>query len=246
MANHIQLPNELFEALTTYRIPPRELRIVGLIIRLSSGCQKEFAVVHPMIRFEAAGLHQPDIRPALEKLVERNVIYADFTVGAYAINPDVDLWVYERTKFDPVKYAKLIGFNLAKYSETLYKYSETLYRSIVKHYTDVEQNTISEYSKTLYTSGDEHNNDAALSLSKDNKERQLLNTTTKGVVSQQGGNGKSQSFLNFARYEMNGGRGTAIRLQMKHGLPPDDDLLTYWQENGYKELLDFYNGNTAG
>jgi len=172
MANHIQLDNDVFEALTTYSIPRKELRTIGLLLRLSAGCQKEYAIVKPMRRFEVAGIYQPDIKDTLDKLESKNVIFADFDSGIYMLNYDVADWDYKRPKFDKAKYMKLVGFNLQKYSKTLYLYSKILYEKIVSYYTQKEQDTISEYSKLLYEAAYEASMQAASQPPQDNKERQ--------------------------------------------------------------------------
>lgn len=186
----VQLPNSLFEAFTTYRLSSREIRILGLIIRLSLGCRKSYAVVKPMNKFELAGVYTADIRSTLERLHQKKVIFADYETGIYQVNPKVDEWQVPRTKYDNKAYKKLIGYNLILVSKPLNNISEPL-NNISNPLSDISNsltselpnnvsdslslelvNHLSEVSETLISSKDNPNADKGLQASKYNKEIQ--------------------------------------------------------------------------
>jgi len=84
-----RLANQLLEAIILTNFTKRQLNIILLVIRLSYGCGRSYAVLR-QADFKAIGLDKSDINKELQLLVQRGVL--TITGERVAINKDYDGW----------------------------------------------------------------------------------------------------------------------------------------------------------
>lgn len=140
-----KLSNELYEAIMTSDFSKRQRKVLDLIIRMSYGCQKKYALIRP-IDFELVGVWKVDIQKELRYLEKAKVIFRDGE--RIELNKNYDQWRISIVKsFDEERMKALIKRNLEqkKVSETLTEHTDAL----VKHLPTGKQNTNYEVSKIL-------------------------------------------------------------------------------------------------
>lgn len=193
---HIRISNDLYEALSTYLFTAKERRVIDLIIRLSLGCQRDIAIIHPMNRFVAASVSESDVRGILEGLVIKRVVFANMRKGHYMLNQSHVEWLMNAPSLE--KYGKLIGRNLnedepdkqwlLKVSKALIhcliklpsssspKVSKTRKANLVKHYEGTKRITKPLLSESLSSTppkpADSAKPQPPKNNPKDNKEKQ--------------------------------------------------------------------------
>jgi hypothetical protein len=84
-----RISNELFEAIILSSFKKRQLNIILLIIRLSYGCGRKYAVLR-QADFKTIGIDKNDIKKELLQLVESGVLAIDGE--RIALNKDYDRW----------------------------------------------------------------------------------------------------------------------------------------------------------
>src|SRR5690554_3134920 len=98
----------------------RQRKILDLIIRMSYGCQKKYALLRPT-DFELVGVLRTHIKQELQKLVAANVLIIDGE--KIRINNDPDQWLINKAKrFSQDKYTKVLRRNL-EVTKTVTEYS---------------------------------------------------------------------------------------------------------------------------
>ncbi|MBH8587111.1 replication protein [Thermoactinomyces sp. CICC 10520] len=159
----IKLSNELYEAIMTADFSKRQRKVLDLIIRMSYGCQKKYALLRP-IDFELVGIWKVDIQKELKHLEKSKVIFRDG--DRIELNKNYDQWRIGIVKsFDEDKMKALIKRNLEQreVSKTLTEHEDGL----VKHLPPSKQNTNQEVSKILTDMPPNSSNDKGFERPKD-------------------------------------------------------------------------------
>lgn len=84
-----RISNELLEAILLSNYTKRQLNIILLVIRLSYGCGKKYALLRKS-DFEIAGIDKSDIKRELDLLVQSGVLIIE--EGRISLNKDYDRW----------------------------------------------------------------------------------------------------------------------------------------------------------
>ncbi|WP_304543852.1 replication protein [Desulforamulus aquiferis] len=84
-----RLSNELYTAIMQANFSKRQRKILDLVIRMSYGCGKKFALLRPM-NFELVGIHKTDIGQELEHLSRAGVLFIDDE--RITLNKDYEQW----------------------------------------------------------------------------------------------------------------------------------------------------------
>jgi len=84
-----RLANQLLEAIILANFTKRQLNIILLVIRLSYGCGRSYAVLR-QADCKVIGIDKSDINKELQQLVQRGVL--TITGERVAINKDYDGW----------------------------------------------------------------------------------------------------------------------------------------------------------
>jgi hypothetical protein len=107
-----RISNELFEAIILAGFKKRQLNIILLVIRLSYGCGRKYAVLR-QADFQVIGIDKSDIKKELLLLVECGVL----TVNGerVALNKDYDRWRIPRARpAGPERFKQILKRNLAE------------------------------------------------------------------------------------------------------------------------------------
>lgn len=107
-----RISNELFEAIILAGFKKRQLNIILLVIRLSYGCGRKYAVLR-QADFQVIGIDKSDIKKELMLLVESGVL----TINGerIALNKDYDLWRIPRARpGGPERFKQILKRNLAE------------------------------------------------------------------------------------------------------------------------------------
>jgi len=114
---HLRVAHSITEQLMIRQFTSRQRRILDLILRLSWGCNKEYAIIPHLADFQIIGLDKSDIAPELQRLEVQHVITSDRARGRFAFVKDFDHWqvstslpTYRREG----RLAALIKLNLSK------------------------------------------------------------------------------------------------------------------------------------
>lgn len=156
---YVRVVNNLFDQLFLREFTLKQLRVVMLILRLSYGYNKKYAIIKPKSRFNFANIHNPDINKILDELINKKVIIK-IAEDCYSFNKDYDVWevpyhkFYDEKKFTELLYLQFVSKTLTTdISETLTNdISETLTEGLVNHSQKTEkseQNTNTSISETL-------------------------------------------------------------------------------------------------
>ncbi|MDO7788805.1 replication protein [Desulforamulus aquiferis] len=84
-----RLSNELYTAIMQANFSKRQRKILDLVIRMSYGCGKKFALLRPM-DFELVGIHKTDIGQELAHLSQAEVLFIDGE--QITLNKDYECW----------------------------------------------------------------------------------------------------------------------------------------------------------
>lgn len=156
---YVRVVNNLFDQLFLREFSLKQLRVIMLILRLSYGYNKKYAIIKPKSRFNFANLHRQDINKTLCELIDKKVIIK-IAEDSYSFNKDYDVWEIPYHKFyDEKTFKDLLSLQFV--SETLTKdVSETLTDDVSKSLTEgvaknlqkseeCKQNTYNVVSETL-------------------------------------------------------------------------------------------------
>lgn len=106
-----RISNELYEAIMQTDFTKRQRNILDLIIRMSYGCGKKFAILRPS-DFSLVGVHRNHVSSELRYLENANVIKIDGDV--IWLNKNYDQWRVSLVKtFDQERFNKVLQRNLA-------------------------------------------------------------------------------------------------------------------------------------
>lgn len=110
----------------------RQRKILDLILRLSWGCSKKYAIIPHQNDFEITGIHESDIKEELNHLVNCKVIFINNE--QYEFNKNFDQWrVTLARKFSAEKLGNLLSLNLNGLGKTpsqnLVKHQETTWQN---------------------------------------------------------------------------------------------------------------------
>lgn len=117
MANHLQIPNKLFEAISAFGLSKNERRIVDLIIRCSFGCKGKEKANLIQRDFTVTGIKEPHIRALLEKLERKEVIFWDREKKLFWINGELT----ESVSYTEERFTEILSKNLRKKKPDTYK-----------------------------------------------------------------------------------------------------------------------------
>lgn len=108
---HLIMAHSINEAIMQRDFTKRQRKVLDLILRLSWGCNKKFAIIPRLSDFEIVGVGKTHISVELRWLQESKVIYID--QSQYSFNKDFDQWQVSRVMpFTPDRLKKLISLNL--------------------------------------------------------------------------------------------------------------------------------------
>ena len=148
---YVRVANNLFNQFFLREFSLKQLRVVMLILRLSYGYNKEYAIIKPKSRFNFANIHNPDINKILDELINKKVIIK-IAEDCYSFNKNYDVWEVPYHKFyDEKKFAELLHLQFISKTLTV-NVSETLTEGLVNHSQNggkSEQNTNTGISETL-------------------------------------------------------------------------------------------------
>ena len=106
-----RISNELLEAILATNYTKRQLNIILLVIRLSYGCGKKYALIRPS-EFSLAGIHKSDIKRELELLVGAGVLTVDGE--KVALNKDYEAWRIGPQTGDRGQFREVLRRNLTE------------------------------------------------------------------------------------------------------------------------------------
>ena len=110
MPGFTKVDNPLLEMLITSRFTKRQLKILLLIVRFSTGYQKTYALLRKH-DFAYAGLSPSCINKELKKLVRLRVLRWDTRKDTFWLNPDLDGWAVENPVDSRWKFYKIANKN---------------------------------------------------------------------------------------------------------------------------------------
>lgn len=106
-----RLSNELYEAIMTTDFSKRQRNILDLVIRMSYGCGKKFAILRPS-DFELVGVRKGHVKQELNYLAQSKVLIVDGE--RVQLNKNYDQWrVSLVTCFNQDKFKELIKRNIS-------------------------------------------------------------------------------------------------------------------------------------
>lgn len=158
MANHIQIPNEMFEAISALGLAQNERRIVDLILRCSLGCQGKGQAFLIQRDFTVTGIAETHIKKILERLVQRRIIFWDKINKLFWVNPAIiEMAGYEKPRFTAVLSKNLQGKEANTYKKGKQKLTKSVSSNDYKIPTlshNTEAKDIKDKLKTTKTGGD--------------------------------------------------------------------------------------------
>lgn len=111
-----KISNELYEAIMQTDFTKRQRNILDLVIRMSYGCGKKFAILRPS-DFTLVGVHRNHASAELKYLERANVIKIDGDI--IYLNKNYDQWrVSLITTFDQERFNKVLQRNLVRSDST--------------------------------------------------------------------------------------------------------------------------------
>ncbi len=133
---HLRIAHSITEAIMMRDFKKRHRKILDLILRLSWGCNKKFAIIPRQRDFSTVGVNEVDIKEALDWLEASKIIFRDGP--NYSFNKNFEEWQVSRiSPFQPEKLSNLLSINLNGHKEL----SKTLSENLVKHEVGTSQNT---------------------------------------------------------------------------------------------------------
>lgn len=114
----LRIAHKIAEQIMVSGFTEQQRRILDLILRLSWGCGKKYAIIPRQQDFEVVGVSKTHIRQHLDFLMLAGVITRSGT--HYAFNKDYDQWRISRALgYQPEKLSALISLNLAPEDDLL-------------------------------------------------------------------------------------------------------------------------------
>lgn len=111
--SHIRIATKIGEQLMVSNFTERQRRILDLILRLSWGCGKEYAVIPRQSDFEIVGVPEGHVKLHLNWLTEAKVIFRD--KDRYSFNKNYDQWRVSRSlAYTEDRLKTLVSINLAQ------------------------------------------------------------------------------------------------------------------------------------
>ncbi len=127
MTGYTKFDNSVLEKVVTSNLTKRQLKILLLIIRFASGCQKTYAVLRRN-DYTYAGVSPYCITNELEKLVKLRVLRWDARRDMVWINPRLGEWAVDKPGGKPGdiprRFFKIINKNLPKWQLAVYQNSK--------------------------------------------------------------------------------------------------------------------------
>lgn len=108
---HLRMAHQINEQVMVSQFTEQQRRILDLILRLSWGCGKKYAMIPQQKDFELVGVRQGHVKAHLDWLADARVIERDG--DRYSFNKDFDQWRVSRAlAFTPKKLTELVSLNL--------------------------------------------------------------------------------------------------------------------------------------
>lgn len=110
---HIRIAHTIQEQMMVSNFTEQQRRILDLILRLSWGCGKKYAVIPRQRDFQVVGVREVHIKNHIDWLINAKVIYRDN--DQYSFNKDFDQWRVSRAiGYTPKKLTELVSLNLTE------------------------------------------------------------------------------------------------------------------------------------
>jgi len=108
---HLRVAHEISEQLMVSHFTAQQRRILDLILRLSWGCGKKYAVIPHQRDFELIGILEGHVKRELDLLIRDGIITRDG--DKYSFCKDYDKWRVSRSRaYTPEKLTDLVSLNL--------------------------------------------------------------------------------------------------------------------------------------
>jgi len=106
-----RISNELYRAIMQTDFSKRQRNILDLVIRMSYGCGKKFALLRP-VDFELVGVYKTHVKRELDYLCEASVLAIDG--DQIILNKNYNQWriSLSKTAIDPDKWSAVLSRNL--------------------------------------------------------------------------------------------------------------------------------------
>lgn len=114
---YVKIANNLFDNIFIRDFTKRELEVILLIIRLSYGFNRKYAIIEPKTYLCLVGIPRQNINRTLDSLIEKNVIINDSS-NIYRLNKHYDQWetkvnrYFDQDKINCLKALQKITFSL--------------------------------------------------------------------------------------------------------------------------------------
>lgn len=114
---HIRISHSITEAIMTRNFSKRQRAILDLVLRLSWGCGKKYAVIPKLKDFQIVGIAATKIKSELEWLVNTNVIEWHKETNEYGFLKDFEKWSislvpeYNNKRFNELLHVNLTSQN---------------------------------------------------------------------------------------------------------------------------------------
>jgi phage replication O-like protein O len=119
MKEFIQIPNDLFEAISASGLSKNERKVVDLIIRCTFGCQREKALLIQR-DFVVTGLKESHAREVIDRLINEQIIFRDKSNRLFWVNINLPKTVnYQQPRF-----SEILSKNLRKHRVETYRKSK--------------------------------------------------------------------------------------------------------------------------
>lgn len=110
---HIRIAHSITEAIMMRDFSKRQRAILDLILRLSWGCGRKYAIIPMQKDFRIVGIAETKVKSELEWLINANVIECCKEANTYSFLKDFDKWAislvsdYNRKRFDELLHINL-------------------------------------------------------------------------------------------------------------------------------------------
>lgn len=95
---YVKIANNLFENIFIRDFTKRELEVILLIIRLSYGFNRKYAIIEPKARICLLGIQAPNIDRTLNRLLDKKIILTHGN-NIYSLNKHYDQWEIKINKY---------------------------------------------------------------------------------------------------------------------------------------------------
>lgn len=144
---HMRIAHAISEEVLSRQFTSRQRRILDLILRLSWGCNKEYAYI-PLLRdFEICGVYKNDISKELLVLEAEKVIFWAREDHQFAFNKDFDQWQVSRgrtTVFRNDRFQELLAVNVNSRCPAVSKILTDSLNKVSKLLTDGVSKTLTD------------------------------------------------------------------------------------------------------